>query len=481
MRCYSTYFTTSGDSKAGSLSNVGHEYPLMLVHAKPYTVQTSVDNGPWERIQLLHRDSGVETKGLEMAALQHGIEASAGGIAGFRASSIPHAFPCSLRSTHTEFNAGKSLRTSSQSRKPKARHSFVLQAIYVDDDDEGYLLDAPVSEGDGFSFSGGKYSNEVGRAEEWYAKGRIVKAYPVKGGLEKAKDPLFGLPMGEGSQTSDDFFRWFCVEEGDRTNPTILLVHGFPSQSYSYRKVMPSLSSDYHVVAFDWVGFGFSDKPQPKYGFDYTTDEFTTALSLLVEALEFGESFTIVAQGYFAPAVVRYAKSNQTRIDQLILINPPISDAHTALPSALSAFSAFLLGEVFAQDPLKASDKPLTECGPYLLDEEDAMVYRRPYLTSGASGFALTAISRSMKSELKGAVGALRQTLGSGQWSKPLSIVWGMKDRWLAFKDVEEFAKSSGARLVQLEEVGHHAQEDYGEEVGLTIKSLMKRTVSSYQ
>lgn len=37
-----------------------------------------------------------------------------------------------------------------------------------------------------------------------------AKAYPVEGGLEKAKDPVFGLPMGEASQTSNDFFRWVC-------------------------------------------------------------------------------------------------------------------------------------------------------------------------------------------------------------------------------------------------------------------------------
>jgi hypothetical protein len=35
------------------------------------------------------------------------------------------------------------------------------------------------------------------------------------------------------------------------------------------------------------------------------------------------------------------------------------------------------------------------------MDEEDAVVYRRPYLTSGSSGFALTAISRMLKKGLK--------------------------------------------------------------------------------
>lgn len=53
------------------------------------------------------------------------------------------------------------------------------------------------------------------------------------------------------------------------------------------------------------------------------------------------------------------------------------------------------------QDPLRASDKALTSSGPYMMKEEDAMVYRRPYLVSGSSGFALNAISRAMKKDLK--------------------------------------------------------------------------------
>eukprot|EP00256_Glycine_max_P060044 XP_014628753.1 uncharacterized hydrolase YNR064C-like [Glycine max] len=69
-----------------------------------------------------------------------------------------------------------------------------------------------------------------------------------------------------------DRFRWFCVESGSADNPSVILIHGFPSQAYSYRKVLPVLSKDYHVIAFDWLGFGFSDKPQPRYGFDYTLD-----------------------------------------------------------------------------------------------------------------------------------------------------------------------------------------------------------------
>ncbi|XP_028074342.1 uncharacterized protein LOC114276720 isoform X4 [Camellia sinensis] len=57
-----------------------------------------------------------------------------------------------------------------------------------------------------------------------------VKAHPVFGAGKKAKDPIFGLAMGGGSQTSDDNFRWFCIESGSVDNPPIVLIHGFPSQ-----------------------------------------------------------------------------------------------------------------------------------------------------------------------------------------------------------------------------------------------------------
>ncbi|KAJ7519815.1 hypothetical protein O6H91_20G056900 [Diphasiastrum complanatum] len=181
--------------------------------------------------------------------------------------------------------------------------------------------------------------------------------------------------------------------------------------------------------------------------------------------------------GYFAPAVVQFASTNQDKVSQLILINPPLTEKHTKLPSALSCFSTFLLGDIFAQDPLRASDKPLTDCGPYILDEEDAMVYRRPYLSSGAAGFSLTAITRALARELKDSVTFLRKTLASNEWSRPTYILWGTKDRWLEISGVEESASTMNIEVLSLSEVGHHAQEDYGEEVGLIVHKLLKKFV----
>uniref|UniRef100_A0A803MFR1 AB hydrolase-1 domain-containing protein n=1 Tax=Chenopodium quinoa TaxID=63459 RepID=A0A803MFR1_CHEQI len=275
-----------------------------------------------------------------------------------------------------------------------------------------------------------------------------VKAYVVRSSGEKAKDPIFGLTMGSSSQGSDDVFRWFCVESGSTDNPSVMLIHGFPSQAYSYRKVLPILSKDYHVIAFDWLGFGFSDKPQPKYGFDYTMEEYTASLKTLIDDLV-PNKVSLVVQGYFSPVVVKYAFDHQDKVNDVILINPP--------------------------DPLRASDKALTSSGPYKMKEDDAMVYRSPYLTSGSSGFALNAVSRSMKKQLKDYVQESRKILMNENWKVRTTVCWGQRDRWLNYDGVEDFCKESNHKLVELPMAGHHVQEDSGEELGNIVAGLLSK------
>ncbi|XP_010532928.1 PREDICTED: uncharacterized protein LOC104808813 [Tarenaya hassleriana] len=350
---------------------------------------------------------------------------------------------------------------------------FVCKSNSQDD----YLIDAPVSAGDGFSFGGGKYSDEPSPADIWFEQGKMIKAHRVGGSGEKAKDPIFGLAMGAGAQASDDLFRWFCVETGNQDSFPVILIHGLPSQAFSYRKVLPVLSKNYRAIAFDWLGFGFSDKPQPGYGFDYTLSEYVSSLESFIDEVSTGK-VSLVVQGYFSPVVVKYVRNRQEKIKDLILVNPPLTAKHANLPSTLSVFSNFLLGEIFSQDPLRASDKPLTSCGPYKMKEDDAMVYRRPYLMSGSSGFALNAISRAMKRELKSYVEEMKTSLMDKDWKIPVTVCWGQRDRWLSYDGVEEFCKSSGHKLVQVPMAGHHVQEDCGEELGGIISRVISKSAT---
>lgn len=54
----------------------------------------------------------------------------------------------------------------------------------------------------------------------------------------------------------------FLVDEGPRDAVPILLLHGFPTSSWDWAPIWPNLLERHRLVAFDYLGFGFSDKPK---------------------------------------------------------------------------------------------------------------------------------------------------------------------------------------------------------------------------
>jgi pimeloyl-ACP methyl ester carboxylesterase len=55
---------------------------------------------------------------------------------------------------------------------------------------------------------------------------------------------------------------------GDKKNPLIVMIHGFPDFWYTWRDQMAALSSDYYVVAIDQRGYNLSDKPKGVENYD---------------------------------------------------------------------------------------------------------------------------------------------------------------------------------------------------------------------
>jgi hypothetical protein len=70
--------------------------------------------------------------------------------------------------------------------------------------------------------------------------------------LQWPEKTYFRYRVVEGNKI---FFR----EEGDATKPTIVLLHGFPSSSHTYRELLPLLSGRFHVIAPDYLGVGPDD------------------------------------------------------------------------------------------------------------------------------------------------------------------------------------------------------------------------------
>src|SRR5437867_4063326 len=74
----------------------------------------------------------------------------------------------------------------------------------------------------------------------------------------------------------------FYREAGDRRDPTLVLLHGFPSSSVMFRDLMPRLADRLHLIAPDYPGFGRSDAPAPQ-AFRYTFDHLTEIVDRFLE------------------------------------------------------------------------------------------------------------------------------------------------------------------------------------------------------
>lgn len=72
------------------------------------------------------------------------------------------------------------------------------------------------------------------------------------------------------------------TERGDRSQPTVVLVHGYPDTSAVWSEVADLLAARFHVVTYDVRGAGASDRPRKKA--DYTVDKLDADLRAVIAA-----------------------------------------------------------------------------------------------------------------------------------------------------------------------------------------------------
>ncbi|HEU0248570.1 MAG TPA: alpha/beta hydrolase [Gaiellaceae bacterium] len=111
----------------------------------------------------------------------------------------------------------------------------------------------------------------------------------------------------------------FYREGGDRANPAVLLLHGFPTSSFMFRNLIPALAAEYHLVAPDYPSYGWSSFPT-KNEFDYTFERFYEVVLGFVDTLAL-DTFSIYIQDYGAPIGLRIASRHPERVQALIVQN----------------------------------------------------------------------------------------------------------------------------------------------------------------
>lgn len=111
----------------------------------------------------------------------------------------------------------------------------------------------------------------------------------------------------------------FYREAGDKKNPAILLLHGFPSSSVMFKNLMIALSDRFYLVAPDYPGFGFSAFPDPKK-FEYSFSNISNYINRFTDEIGL-KLFTIYLHDYGCPIGLRMCVRNPEKIQGIIVQN----------------------------------------------------------------------------------------------------------------------------------------------------------------
>ena len=267
-------------------------------------------------------------------------------------------------------------------------------------------------------------------------------------------------------------FQWFYRQteiESERT--PILFLHGLPSHSYTWQKTMSFLADEkIPSIAIDWLGCGFSDKPNPQ-DFAYTPEAFLQELSELVVALKL-DKFYLAVQGFLGSVGIQYALLNPDRLAGLIILNAPVA-GKVKLPWLMKQFTFPVMGDMTTQDPLLV-DRTIEKGSGFVIADEDLNILRKPFLQSSKVGRSLMAIAKKLQLDTN----TREIEAGLKQWSLPTLIIWGAADKWLDVADVKQLAAAnSEITLVELPTAKHYPQEHWASDIAKEIVQFFRRKI----
>ena len=118
--------------------------------------------------------------------------------------------------------------------------------------------------------------------------------------------------------------------------PPLVLMHGFPDNLHLYDRLFPYLSPPRRVIAFDFLGWGASDKPA---GYPYTTSNQVGDIDAVITQLRL-QQVILVAHDASGPPAIDWALDRSARVGGLVLLNTYYCDMPTLrAPEAIWLFS----------------------------------------------------------------------------------------------------------------------------------------------
>ena len=150
---------------------------------------------------------------------------------------------------------------------------------------------------------------------------------------------LEGYPFEPHYIDVADDLRMHYLDEGSRNGQPVLLLHGEPTWSYLYRKMVPPLvDAGFRVVAPDLIGFGKSDKPTKITDYSYALHE--QWLLAFIDSLGL-DGITLFGQDWGSLLGLRIAGLQPGRFARIMIANGALPIGEGSVPRAFHLWRAF--------------------------------------------------------------------------------------------------------------------------------------------
>jgi haloalkane dehalogenase len=306
--------------------------------------------------------------------------------------------------------------------------------------------------------------------------GPFLSPQDTRRGRENAGIPVFRTPDERFAGIPDypfaphwldlDGLRMHYLDEG--AGDPVLLLHGEPTWSFLWRKIIPPLAARARVVAPDLIGFGMSDKPTDPGWYSY--DRHVASVERLV--LELGlERLTLVVHDWGGPIGLRVAVEHADLVDRIVILD-------TGIAAGQPPSETWLRFRAVVREVGGALDiGRLVEAGTAQgLADDVRAAYDAPFPTPESKAGPL-AFPEQVPTEPEHPntepMNRVRDALH--EWRKPVLVVWGADDVVLPIRVAERFVETiPGATGPEpIAGASHFLQEDRPDEVAAQIVAFL--------
>ena len=264
--------------------------------------------------------------------------------------------------------------------------------------------------------------------------------------------------------------RMHYVDEGPHDAPPVLLLHGEPSWSYLYRKMIPTLAAaGLRAIAPDLIGFGKSDKPGAMS--DYSYAQHVAWMTQFIEAMDL-KNITLFCQDWGSLIGLRVAMEQQHRFARIMVSNGFLPTARQGVSRGFRIWRAFAKYSPWFPIGRIVNSGCVTKLSP-----AEIAAYAAPYPSSEYKGGARAFPRLVPTEESDPAVPANRAAWDKlGQWQKPFLCVFGKNDAILGRADKPLIEHVPGAKGQPHDRIwgGHFVQEDRGEELAKRLVEFVR-------